>query len=141
MRVVACRAKCSCGRRAACQQFRFGGSEFDAGDGNPAREHRDSPTRNRYASAKYRHTPGEHRYATDSTKSEYSWLQLNQRNYTEKHDSRNSPGQHSAVNGKSKYSEQSGNDSERSSMRALAGTKWNSQCLESEFRIESELTQ
>ena len=141
MRVMAGRAKCSCGRCATCQQFRFGGSEFDAGDGNPAREHRDSPTRNRYASAQHRHSPGQHRDAAGASESEYSRLQLNRRNYTKEHDSGNSSGQHPAVNSESEHSEQSGNNSERSAMRAVARTKWNPRCLESEFRIESELTQ
>jgi hypothetical protein len=88
MRIGAGRAKCSCGKCGACRQFRFGWPEFNAGDGNPAREHRDTPSGNRYTACQHCHAPGWH---CDSAESEYSRLQFNGRNYTQEHDSRNGP--------------------------------------------------
>jgi hypothetical protein len=152
LRVVACRAECSCGRRAACQQLRFGGSEFDAGDGNPARDYSDSATKHRHAPGWNGNASGQHRDAASPTKSEYAGLELNQWNDTEEHDSRNRAGlelarqsdswkQYTAVNGKSKYPEQSGNNAQRSSVRSLARNAGNARRLKSKFRVEPGLLQ
>jgi hypothetical protein len=85
LRVVACRAECSCGRRAACQWFRFCGSEFDAGDGNPASEYGDSPTQHCNAPGWNGDSSGQYD-AANASESKYSGLKLNQRNYAEEHD-------------------------------------------------------
>jgi hypothetical protein len=144
LRVVACRAECSCGRRAACQQFRFGGSEFDARDGNPAPGHGDP-------ASQYRNSPGwngdpscRHRNSAITSESECSGLELNQRNDAEEHDSGNrarfkfagksdSRKQHTTLDGKSEYSEQSGNNTQRISLRDSTRHTGSAQRLESKF--------
>jgi hypothetical protein len=144
LRVVACRAECSCGRRAACQWFRFGGSEFDAGDGNPAPGHRDS-------ASQYRNSPGwngdpscRHRNSAITSESECSGIELNQRNYAEEHDSGNRAGfkfagksdsrkQHTTLDGKSEYAEQSGNNAQRISLWDVTWHAGSAQRLESKF--------
>jgi hypothetical protein len=128
LRVVACRAECSCGRRAACQWFRFGGSEFDAGDGNPASEYGDSPSQ-------YRNAPGwngdpsaQYGDPTSAPEFQYNWLQLHKWNDAEKYDSGNrarfkfagqsdSRKQHPTLDRKSEYSKQSRNNTQRISLR------------------------
>jgi hypothetical protein len=112
LRVVACRAECSCGRRAACQQFRFGGSEFDAGDGNPASEHSDSPGKHRNTPGWNSDSSGQRRDAAITSESKYAGIKLDQRDHAAEHDSGNRAGldlagqsnsrkQHATLDGKS----------------------------------------
>jgi hypothetical protein len=86
LRVVACRAECSCGRRAACQRFRFGGSEFDVGNGNPVSEYSDSTGQHRNPAGRNGYTITTFCHAANSAESEDPRFKLHQRNHA---DSRN----------------------------------------------------
>ena len=147
LRVVACRAECTCGRRSACQQFRFGGSEFDAGDGNPACEYGDSASQYRNPTGWNGHPASEFGHAANSAESEFSGVKLNRWDHA---DSRNWAGleltrhsdswkQHATFEGKSECSEQSGNNAQRSSLRSVTRNAGDARCLESKFRVEPRL--